>query len=298
MQVGLIGLGKMGAFMAERLLLDNHQVIAFDINKSTVKTIGEKGASGVFSIEELIESLAAPRIVWLMVPVGDPVQKTIDALIPHLSKNDIIIDGGNSFYKDSHRRADELRSYGIHFLDVGTSGGVWGLKEGYCLMVGGNKKIFDHCEPLFQSLAPPNGYRFIGPNGAGHFVKMIHNGIEYGLMQAYAEGFDIMKESDYRIDLPAVADLWGNGSVVRSWLLELLANALQEDPKLEYLEDYVEDSGMGRWTVAEAIDKNVPAPILTHSLIARIRSRQAESFSAKILAALRNQFGGHSVREK
>ncbi len=298
MQVGLIGLGKMGAFMAERLLQDNHRVVAFDLNQSAVKTIEEKGASGVSSIEELIESLATPRIVWLMVPIGDPVQKTIDMLKSHLSKDDIIVDGGNSYYKDSGRRAGELKTYDIHFLDVGTSGGVWGLKEGYCLMVGGDKEIFNHCEPLFKSLAPPNGYRYIGPNGAGHFLKMIHNGIEYGLMQAYAEGFGIMKESDYEIDLPAVADLWGHGSVVRSWLLELLANALQEDPKLENLEDYVEDSGMGRWTVAEAIEKNVPAPILTHSLIARIRSRQPESFSAKIIAALRNQFGGHSVRKK
>ncbi len=298
MQVGLIGLGKMGAFMVERLLRDNHRIMAYDLNENAVRSIEEKGATGVSSIEALIEVLETPRIVWMMVPVGDPVQQTIDTLKPYLSKGDTIVDGGNSFYKDSRRRAGELKTSGIYFLDVGTSGGVWGLKEGYCLMVGGDKKIFDHCEPLFKSLAPPNGYRYIGPNGAGHFVKMVHNGIEYGLMQAYAEGFGIMKESDYEIDLPAVADLWGNGSVVRSWLLELLANALQEDPKLENLEDYVEDSGMGRWTVAEAIEKNVPAPILTHSLIARIRSRQTESFSAKILAALRNQFGGHSVKKK
>jgi len=298
MQVGLIGLGKMGAAMAERLLRDNHRVVAFDLNESAVKTIEEKGASGAFSIEELIKSLTTPRIIWMMVPVGDPVRKTIDTLTPTLSKGDIIVDGGNSFYKDSRRRADELESYGIHFLDVGTSGGVWGLKDGYCLMVGGKKEIFDYCEPIFRSLAPPNGYRYIGPSGAGHYVKMIHNGIEYGLMQAYAEGFGIMKESEYEIDLVDVADVWGNGSVVRSWLLELLAKALKDDPRLEKLTDYVEDSGMGRWTVSEAIEKDVPAPILTHSLIARISSRQGESFSAKILAALRNQFGGHTMRKK
>ncbi len=284
--------------MAERLLRDNHRVVAFDLNESAVKTIEEKGASGAFSIEELIKSLTTPRIIWMMVPVGDPVRKTIDTLTPTLSKGDIIVDGGNSFYKDSRRRADELESYGIHFLDVGTSGGVWGLKDGYCLMVGGKKEIFDYCEPIFRSLAPPNGYRYIGPSGAGHYVKMIHNGIEYGLMQAYAEGFGIMKESEYEIDLVDVADVWGNGSVVRSWLLELLAKALKDDPRLEKLTDYVEDSGMGRWTVSEAIEKDVPAPILTHSLIARISSRQGESFSAKILAALRNQFGGHTMRKK
>lgn len=298
MQLGLIGLGKMGANMTERLLASKHEIVVYDINTDAVSKAEQTGAKRSRSIADMVSMLAKPRIVWVMVPSGKPVQDTIDKMSNLLDKGDIIIDGGNSYYKDSRQRAEKLQKYNIHFLDAGTSGGVWGLKEGYCIMVGGEKNVYDYCEPIFKTLAPENGYKYIGLSGAGHFVKMIHNGIEYGLMQAYAEGFEIMHASEYNVDLAGVANLWGKGSVVRSWLLELLANALKDDQDLSSIRGYVEDSGEGRWTITEAIEKNIPAPVITHSLLVRLRSRQEESYGAKILAALRNQFGGHAAFKK
>ncbi len=296
MKIGLIGLGKMGANMTERLINDKHEVVVFDLNQDSVKNLENKGAIGSNSIDSLASKLEKPRVVWIMVPSGKPVDETIEKLKKVLEKDDIIIDGGNSYYKDSVARGSMLAKSGINFLDAGVSGGIWGLKEGYCTMVGGDEKIFRHCEPVFKTLAPANGYKYIGKSGAGHFVKMVHNGIEYGLMQAYAEGFEIMHASDYDVDLSGVANLWGKGSVVRSWLLELLSDALKSDKHLSAIKDYVDDSGEGRWTVAEAIEKNIPAPVITESLFVRLRSRQEESYGAKILAALRNEFGGHAVK--
>ena len=298
MKLGLIGLGKMGGFMTERLLNDKHEVVVFDLNSDTVNNSVKKGAIGSKSLEELVSKLEKPRIVWIMVPSGKPVDETIDKLTKVMEKGDIIIDGGNSHYKDSVVRGKALAEKGFNFLDAGISGGIWGLKIGYCTMVGGDEKIFKHCEPIFKTLAPPNGYKYIGKSGAGHFVKMVHNGIEYGLMEAYAEGFEIMHASDYNVDLAGVANLWGQGSVVRSWLLELLADALKPDKDLSAIKDYVADSGEGRWTVDEAIDRNIPAPVITQSLLVRLRSRQEESYGAKILAALRNEFGGHAVKKE
>ncbi|MBS1518163.1 MAG: decarboxylating 6-phosphogluconate dehydrogenase [Bacteroidetes bacterium] len=298
MKLGFIGLGKMGAFMVERLLNDGHDVVVYNRTPEKTKETEKKGAVAAYSLEELVSKLPAPKIVWLMIPSGDPVQNTIEQLIPLLSKDDIIIDGGNSYYKDSVRRSHELSVHGINYMDAGTSGGIWGLQLGYCVMVGGEKNIFDHCESVFRTLAPENGYRYIGKAGAGHYVKMIHNGIEYGMMQAYAEGFELMHKSDYNIDLHGVAELWDKGSVVRSWLLQLLANALKDDKDLSALKDYVEDSGEGRWTVLDGIEKSVPVNVIADSLFARFRSRQEESYGAKILAALRNEFGGHSVKKK
>ena len=298
MKLGLIGLGKMGAFMTERLLNDKHEVVVYDLNSDAIKDSVKKGATGSKSLEELVSKLEKPCIVWIMVPSGRPVDDTIDKLTKVMDKGDIIIDGGNSHYKDSVVRGKALADKGINFLDAGISGGIWGLKIGYCTMVGGDEKIFKHCEPIFKTLAPPNGYKYIGKSGAGHFVKMVHNGIEYGLMEAYAEGFEIMHASDYNVDLAGVANLWGQGSVVRSWLLELLADALKPDKDLSTIKDYVADSGEGRWTVDEAIERNIPAPVITQSLLVRFRSRQEESYGAKILAALRNEFGGHAVKKE
>jgi 6-phosphogluconate dehydrogenase len=298
MQLGIIGLGKMGANMTERLILDKHEVVVYDIDARAVKGVQQYGAVPSSSLEDFVKKLAQPRVIWLMVPAGKITQDTIDKIAPYLFRGDIIIDGGNSYYKDSKRRAGELEKLGINFLDCGTSGGVWGLKEGYCIMVGGEEKIFSHCEPIFKTLAPKDGYKYFGPSGSGHFVKMIHNGIEYGLMQSYAEGFEIMHASDYNIDLASVANLWGKGSVVRSWLLELLADALAKGNDLSDIKGYVDDSGEGRWTIAEAFEKNVPVPVITDSLFVRFRSRQEDSFSAKILAALRNEFGGHAVKKE
>jgi len=298
MKLGFIGLGKMGANMTERLLRGNHEVAVFDLNKDALLNAEKLGAEACPSIEDLVSRLPSPRIVWIMVPSGRPVLDTIEKLTSILDAGDIIIDGGNSYFKDSKKRAENLKNNNIHFLDVGTSGGIWGLREGYCIMAGGEENIFKHCEPIFKTLAPVNGYKYIGPSGAGHYVKMVHNGIEYGLMQAYAEGFEIMHASEYNIDLHGVAALWDKGSVVRSWLLELLADALKDDKDLSSIKGFVEDSGEGRWTVAEAIEKNVPAPVITNSLLARLRSRQDESYGAKVLAALRNEFGGHAVKKK
>lgn len=296
MQIGFIGLGKMGSFMVERLIQKGHSTIGFDLDKKSIDAIIKKGSEGVYKLEELIGKLSSPKKIWMMVPSAK-VQDVIGIISPLLSKGDIVIDGGNSYYKDSVRRYNELANSGIHYLDVGTSGGIWGLKEGYCVMVGGDKAVYDECEPIFRALAPPEGYKYIGPSGSGHYVKMIHNGIEYGMMQAYAEGFELMNASDYKINLGEVADLWNHGSVVRSWLLLLLNNALKENKDLKGIKDYVEDSGEGRWTVLDGIEKSIPLPVITESLFARFRSRQDESFGAKILAALRNEFGGHGFKK-
>ena len=298
MKLGIIGLGKMGAFMAERLLIQGHEVVAYNRSPDKTKAIEQKGATGTYSLEELVSRLETPRVIWMMVPSGETVQNTIDSLVKIISKGDIIIDGGNSFYKDSVRRYNQLKELGINYLDAGTSGGIWGLKNGDCVMVGGDDNIFGYCESIFKSLAPENGYKHIGASGSGHYVKMIHNGIEYGMMQAFAEGFELMHASDYNIDLQGVAALWDKGSVVRSWLLELLNDALKEDRDLKAIKDYVEDSGEGRWTVMDGIEKSIPLPVITESLFARFRSRQEESYGAKILAALRNEFGGHSIKLK
>ena len=299
MEIGMIGLGRMGGNMVQRLLNGGHRVVTYDRSAEAVAASQSQGAVGVSSIEELVKNLTSPNAVWVMLPIGQPTEDTINSLIPLLSAEDTVLDGGNANYKDSMRRAEKLAEHGIDFMDVGTSGGVWGLVEGYALMIGGKKEVFQRLEPIFQTLAPSKdqGLSHVGPAGAGHFVKMVHNGVEYGLMQAYAEGFEIMEaKKEFDLDLGQIAEGWRYGSVVRSWLLDLAAAALVEDPKLESLEAYVEDSGEGRWTVQESIDLSVPAPVITASVHARFRSRQEGPFGAKMLAALRNQFGGHAVR--
>ena len=296
MKIGMVGLGRMGANMTVRLLRGGHEVVAHDVNPQAVEDASNEGARGASSLEDLVEQLDAPRTVWVMVPPGSVTTQTIDSLASLLSGGDAIVDGGNSRYTESIARASELAVRDIAFVDAGTSGGVWGLKEGYCLMVGGDEATFKRLEPLFATLAPENGYAHVGPPGAGHFVKMIHNGIEYGLMQAYGEGFELLKASEFGLDLPQIAELWRHGSVIRSWLLDLAARALAHDPELDGIAGYVEDSGEGRWTIEHAIDHAVPAPALALSLFARFSSRQQESFAAKLLAALRQEFGGHPVR--
>ena len=296
MKIGMVGLGRMGANMTVRLLRGGHEVVAHDVNPEAVEDASNEGARGASSLEDLVEQLDAPRTVWVMVPAGSVTTQTIDSLASLLSGGDAIVDGGNSRYTESIARASELAVRDIAFVDAGTSGGVWGLKEGYCLMVGGDEATFKRLEPLFATLAPENGYAHVGPPGAGHFVKMIHNGIEYGLMQAYGEGFELLKASEFGLDLPQIAELWRHGSVIRSWLLDLAARALAHDPELDGIAGYVEDSGEGRWTIEHAIDHAVPAPALALSLFARFSSRQQESFAAKLLAALRQEFGGHPVR--
>jgi 6-phosphogluconate dehydrogenase len=296
----MIGLGRMGSNMTRRLLDGGHRVAVYDPIKEAIEALVAQGATGSVSITDLVGRLAPPRAIWLMVPSGEPTESTIDTVAAELSQGDVVIDGGNSNYKDSVRRASALLEKGINFLDAGTSGGIWGLKEGYCLMVGGDIEAFHRMEPIFRTLAPSfqDGYGHVGPSGAGHFVKMVHNGIEYGLMQAYAEGFELMQaKREFNLDLRQIADIWRYGSVVRSWLLDLAAAALKEDPKLESIQPYVEDSGEGRWTVQESIDLAVPAPIMALSLQARFRSRQEQPFGAKLLAALRQQFGGHRVKK-
>ena len=283
--------------MVERLLAGGHSVAVYDLSRDARRAAAAKGASDAASLDDLARALAPPRAVWVMVPAGNPTEETIRALASLLAGNDVIIDGGNSYYKDDVRRADELKPRGIHYLDVGTSGGVWGLKHGYCLMIGGERPIFERLEPAFKTLAPPDGYAYVGGHGAGHYVKMIHNGIEYGLMQAYAEGFELLHASEFQLDLAAIAHLWNQGSVVRSWLLELAELALRADPRLEGIKGYVEDSGEGRWTVEDALEKNVPAPTIALSLFGRFRSRQGDPFADRMLAALRNAFGGHPVRK-
>ena len=301
MEIGMVGLGKMGANMAQRLIQHGHRVVAFDLSEDNVFALEKEGAVGAASLEDLVEQLAPPRHVWIMVPAGKPTASVIQSLALLFSPGDTIIDGGNSNYKDTVNWAIQLQAQDFHIVDVGTSGGVWGLAEGYSMMVGGDDEVVERLKPIFESLAPApdKGWGHVGPSGAGHFVKMVHNGIEYGLMQAYAEGFEIMKaKDDFALDLHQIAEIWRYGSVVRSWLLDLTANALQEDPDLQHIRGYVPDSGEGRWTVAEAIDLDVPAPVITLSLMARFVSRQDDSFSAKLLAALRNQFGGHAVFTK
>ncbi|MEC4675314.1 MAG: decarboxylating 6-phosphogluconate dehydrogenase [Nitrospirota bacterium] len=300
MQVGMVGLGRMGMNMVKRLLKGRHKVVAYNRSPDKVDEIVKHGAKGAYSLEELVGKLKHPRVIWLMLPAGKPVDDAIDSLRGLLEKGDIIVEGGNSFYKDDIRREELLKPQKIHYVDAGVSGGIWGLKIGYCMMAGGNKKTCRYLEPLFKTLAPKDGYLYCGPVGAGHFVKMIHNGIEYGMMSAYGEGFEILNASPYSSDLDfsKVAHLWNQGSVIRSWLLELAEAALKKDKKLEKLEAYVEDSGEGRWTVQQAVDTAVPAPVITSALFQRFRSRDSGSFSDRMLAALRNEFGGHAVKKK
>jgi 6-phosphogluconate dehydrogenase len=302
----MIGLGRMGGNMTLRLLRAGHEVVGYDRDPEAIDRVSEKGkgsaraaAIGARDLTALCAQLSAPRVIWLMVPAGKPVDDTIAALLPHLAEGDVLIDGGNSNFHDTLRRGEELRARGIEFVDCGTSGGIWGLENGYCLMVGGNDDAVSHCEPIFLALAPEGGYAHVGPTGAGHYVKMVHNGIEYGMLQAYAEGYEILHESKhFELDLRKVAAVWNHGSVVRSWLNELAERAFANDPGLADLRGYVEDSGEGRWTVQEAIDIDVPAPVITLSLLARLRSRQSESFGAKVIAALRHEFGGHAVKKE
>jgi 6-phosphogluconate dehydrogenase len=297
MQIALIGLGKMGGNMVQRLLNGGHEVVAYDRDANAIAAVVAKGAVGATSLDDVVAKCKSPRAIWVMVPAGGPTEQTIKDLASKMSKGDVIIDGGNSNFRDSQRRSKEVGEKGIDFIDAGTSGGIWGLKNGYCLMVGGEKRAVEHCLPAFKTLAPPDGFLHVGPVGSGHFTKMIHNGIEYGMMQAYAEGFEILEKSEFKPDLRAVSHLWNQGSVVRSWLLELAELAFQKDQHLEQIKGFVQDSGEGRWTVQAAIDEDVPAPVLTLSLQMRFRSRQDESFAAKVNAALRNEFGGHAVKK-
>ena len=301
MQLGLIGLGKMGGNMAERLRLGGHQVVGFDFSADAVARLTASGNVGASTIENLVQNLKGRKAIWIMVPQGAPVDQTIASLEPLLNPGDILIDGGNSNYKDSMRRHKEASAKGFAFVDVGTSGGVWGLKEGYSMMIGGDKEPVEYLRPIFETLAPAadKGWGRVGPGGAGHFVKMIHNGIEYGMMQAYAEGFTILeKKEEFDLNLPQIAQIWRYGSVVRSWLLDLTADALVKNPTLEGLEAFVEDSGEGRWTVFEAIELNVSAPVITESLMRRIRSREENNFTDRMLAIMRNEFGGHAVKKE
>jgi 6-phosphogluconate dehydrogenase len=301
MDIGMIGLGKMGANMTTRLLAGGHRVVAFDRSPEAVALAATGGATPAASLEAMVQALPAPRAVWVMVPSGDPTESTVTALAGLLQAGDVIVDGGNSNYKDSMRRAASLAERGIQFVDAGTSGGVWGLREGYSLMVGGDEAAVERLRPILATLAPApdRGWARMGPSGAGHFVKMIHNGIEYGMMQAYAEGFSILKhKTELGLDLAAIAEVWRHGSVVRSWLLDLTANALAENPTMDGIAPYVTDSGEGRWTVAEAIDLDVPAPVITLALIQRLRSRDEESYADRLLSAMRNQFGGHAIKKE
>ena len=300
MELGMIGLGRMGSNMVQRVVAGGHRGVTFDRDPEAVTASHGFGGEGASSLENVVSRLAVPRAMWVMVPAGPPTEDTIDALAELLSPGDTILDGGNANYKDSMRRAEKLAAQGINFIDVGTSGGIWGLTEGYSLMVGGDEAAVKRLEPVFHTLAPApdKGYSRVGPSGAGHFTKMVHNGVEYGLMQAYAEGFELMAaKEEFALDLPAIAETWRYGSVVRSWLLDLAADALKEDPTLESLDSYVDDSGEGRWTVEESVELAVPIPVITLSLQARFRSRQAQPFGGRLLAALRNQFGGHAVKK-
>ncbi|MGH9870689.1 MAG: phosphogluconate dehydrogenase (NAD(+)-dependent, decarboxylating) [Candidatus Polarisedimenticolia bacterium] len=298
MQLGFVGLGRMGSFMVQRLVMGGHDVVGWAHHAESVSRVVAMGARGARGLEDLVASLTPPRTVWLMVPAGGPVTQVIADLVPHMDAGDLIVDGGNSYYKDSARRHADLQARSIQFVDCGTSGGVWGLKVGYCLMVGGEPGPVARLAPALTTLAPPGGWMHVGGPGAGHMVKMVHNGIEYGMMQAYAEGFDILKASPYGLDLRGIAKLWNQGSVVRSWLLELAERAFEDDPELKDIKGYVEDSGEGRWTILEAMERDVPAPVITLSLYERFHSRRPDSFAARVLAALRHQFGGHAVRTK
>ncbi|HVR80784.1 MAG TPA: decarboxylating 6-phosphogluconate dehydrogenase [Luteimonas sp.] len=301
MKLGMIGLGKMGANMAQRLLRDGHRVVGFDHSQEACTRSAQQGVEPVVSLQALVDALPAPRTVWMMVPAGPPVDSTIQALQGLLAPDDILIDGGNSNYKNTLDRVKTLATQRIHYVDVGTSGGMWGLEQGYSMMIGGDADVVERLRPIFETLAPgkDQGWGRVGPVGSGHFVKMIHNGIEYGLMQAYAEGFSILEhKKDFGLDLHQVAEIWRYGSVVRSWLLDLTADALGKNPSMDGIAPFVADSGEGRWTVAEAIDLDVPAPVITQSLIERLRSRDDDSFSDKLLAAMRNEFGGHAVKKE
>ncbi|MEO7457430.1 MAG: phosphogluconate dehydrogenase (NAD(+)-dependent, decarboxylating) [Gemmatimonadaceae bacterium] len=300
MQLSMIGLGKMGGNMTERLMRNGHTVVAYDRDPAVVAKYQGLGAKPATDLADIVRQLTGPRVIWIMVPAGKPTDDTVDALAGLLSKGDIVIDGGNSNFKDSIARSERLSAKGIQFIDSGTSGGIWGLENGYCLMVGGNDEAVKTCEPIFTALAPDGGYAHVGPPGSGHYVKMVHNGIEYALMQGYGEGYEILASSKTfpKLDLRQIAEVWQHGSVVRSWLNELAVDAFTKDPKLEKLKGFVADSGEGRWTVQEAIDIDVPAPVITLSLLMRLRSRQEDSFGAKVLAALRNEFGGHAVKGK
>ena len=299
MKIGMIGLGRMGANMSLRIMQHGHEVVAWDRNEESVKGVTSEGAQGVSSLEDLIHALEPPRHVWLMLPSGDPTEATIRQLGDLLERGDTIIDGGNSNFRFAMQDAEQLSARGIEFVDAGVSGGVWGLKEGYCLMVGGTPEAVKQLEPIFTALAPENGYAHVGPVGAGHFVKMVHNGIEYGLLEAYAEGFALMHKADeFDLDLHQIAEVWRYGSVVRSWLLDLTALALGDEAEFSKIRGFVEDSGEGRWTVEEAVSRGVAAPVLTISLFERFASRTPDSFAAKIVAALRNQFGGHKFFEE
>jgi 6-phosphogluconate dehydrogenase len=298
MQIGFVGLGRMGGNMVHRIRRDSdHEVVAFDFSADAVKAAEEHGASGAGSLQELVGQLSAPRAVWIMVPAGDPTQQTVETLLGMLAEGDMIVDGGNSRWTDSIARHAQCSEHGVAFVDVGTSGGVWGLEVGYCMMVGGDQQAVDRLAPILDVLAPPDGWARMGGPGSGHYVKMVHNGIEYGLMQAYAEGFELLHKSEYGLDMEQISNLWGQGSVVRSWLLELAARAFAADGNdLTTLEGYVEDSGEGRWTLESGIDHDVPMPALSAALFARFASRGNGDYSARMLAALRNQFGGHAVK--
>jgi 6-phosphogluconate dehydrogenase len=297
MQLGMIGLGRMGGNMVERLMRHGHDLVVFDRAAESVRRYAQLGAVPADGPRAVAAALAPPRVIWIMVPSGAPVDETIAELRPALARGDIIIDGGNSNFRDSIRRAAALEPDGLQLIDSGTSGGIWGLDNGYCLMVGGAERAVAHCRPIFDALAPRDGFAHVGPSGAGHFVKMVHNGIEYGLLQAYAEGYELLHASrDFDLDLRQIAALWNHGSVVRSWLNELAERAFAKDASLEALRGWVGDSGEGRWTVQEAIDADVPAPVITLALLMRLRSRQPDSFSAKVIAALRSEFGGHAVK--
>lgn len=300
MQVGMVGLGRMGMNMCRRLLGGGHEVVAYNRTREKVAEIEKEGAAGSTSLGDLAQKLSAPRVVWVMLPAGRTVDQHVESLSRILSPGDIVVDGGNSYYKDDVRRAEELKSSGIRYVDAGVSGGIWGLEVGYCTMIGGDEEDFRHIEPLLRTLAPTDGYLYCGPTGAGHFVKMVHNGIEYALMEAYGEGLEILQASPYRqyLHLGRVAHLWNQGSVIRSWLLELLESAFEKDPDLSSIAGHVEDSGEGRWTVQQAIESNVSATVIAHSLFKRFQSRQEDTFSDKVIAALRREFGGHAVVSK
>ncbi|MBP3983229.1 decarboxylating 6-phosphogluconate dehydrogenase [Pseudoxanthomonas helianthi] len=300
MELGMVGLGRMGANMAQRLLRGGHRVAGFDPGEQARAAAAANGIEAAASLAELVAKLPAPRAVWLMVPAGKIVDDTLDQLLQLLAPGDTIVDGGNSNYKDTQRRAAMLAEHGIAYVDCGTSGGVWGLAEGYSLMIGGDEAAVERLRPLFATLAPSpdSGWGRVGPSGAGHFTKMVHNGIEYGMMQAYAEGFAILQhKAEFALDLPQVAEIWRDGSVVRSWLLDLTADALKKNPEMEGIAPWVADSGEGRWTVAEAIDLDVPAPVITLSLLQRLRSRDTDSYADKLISAMRNEFGGHAVKQ-
>jgi 6-phosphogluconate dehydrogenase len=299
MELGMIGLGKMGGFMTERLIRGGHRVIGFDRDPAVVQKLAEKGAGSANSLDNIISQLKPPRAIWLMVPAGDPVDQTIAALVPHLAPGDTIIDGGNSYYKDSVRRAAALAPKKINFVDCGTSGGVWGLTEGYSMMVGGDADVVKRLSPIFETLAPgpDKGWGRVGPAGSGHFVKMVHNGIEYGIMQAYAEGLDVLRhKKEFSLDLLQIGKIWQYGSVIRSWLLDLTVDALSKNPTLSGIEGYVTDSGEGRWTVIEGVELGVPTPVISASLDMRFRSQDPEPFANKLLAMMRHEFGGHAVK--